>query len=59
MVTADYAAYAAAQRQVDMLWADPKAWYGKTIRNTANVAWFSADRTIREYGRDIWNVPVS
>jgi starch phosphorylase len=59
MVTADYAAYAAAQRQVDALWTDPKAWYGKTIRNTANVAWFSADRTIREYGRDIWNVPVS
>jgi glycogen phosphorylase len=59
MVTADYAAYAAAQRQVDALWADPRAWYGKTIRNTANVAWFSADRTIREYGRDIWNVPVS
>ena len=59
LVTADYVAYAAAQRQIDALWANPRAWYGKTIRNTANVAWFSADRTIREYGRDIWNVPVS
>ena len=59
MVTADYGAYAAAQRQVDALWANPRSWYAKTIRNTANVAWFSADRTIREYGRDIWKVPVS
>jgi glycogen phosphorylase len=59
LVTADYAAYAAAQRAVDALWSNPRAWYGKTIRNTANMAWFSADRTIREYARDIWNVPVS
>jgi starch phosphorylase len=22
------------------------------------MAWFSSDRTIREYARDIWNVPV-
>ena len=36
-----------------------RAWYSKTIRNTANIGWFSADRTIREYARDIWNVPVS
>ena len=59
MVTADYAAYAAAQRSIDQLWSNSSAWYGKTIRNAANVAWFSADRTIREYARDIWNVPVT
>jgi starch phosphorylase len=22
------------------------------------MAWFSSDRTIREYAQDIWNVPV-
>ncbi len=58
LVAADYAAYEAAQRQVDAIWRTPSAWYGKTIRNTANVGWFSADRTIREYARDIWGVPV-
>ncbi len=58
LVTADYAAYVAAQRSIDALWQDKRAWYGKTIRNTANVAWFSADRTISEYARDIWGVPV-
>jgi starch phosphorylase len=59
LVTADYAAYAAAQRKIDDIWRDPAAWYGKTIRNTANVAWFSSDRTIREYARDIWGVPTA
>ena len=58
MVTADYAAYAAAQRRVDALWKDRAAWSAKTIRNTANMGWFSSDRTIREYARDIWNVPT-
>jgi starch phosphorylase len=58
LVAADYAAYEAAQRQVADIWRNPASWYGKTIRNTANVGWFSADRTIREYARDIWGVPV-
>jgi glycogen phosphorylase len=38
------------------LWADESAWYGKTIRNTARVGWFSSDRTIRQYAREIWKV---
>ena len=59
MVTEDYAAYADAQRGSTECGAIPGAWYGKTIRNTANVAWFSADRTIREYARDIWGVPTA
>ncbi|HVZ14878.1 MAG TPA: glycogen/starch/alpha-glucan phosphorylase [Bauldia sp.] len=59
LVTADYAAYYDAQRSIDQLWSDKTAWYSKTIRNTANVAWFSADRTIGEYARDIWDVPVT
>jgi starch phosphorylase len=59
MVTADFAAYAAAQRRVDEIRRDSSAWNAKAIRNTANLAWFSADRTIREYARDIWNVPVA
>ena len=59
MVARDFQAYYGAQRDVDTLWGDKKAWYGKTIRNTAHMAWFSSDRTIREYAKDIWNVPTS
>ena len=58
MVTADFDAYAEAQRKVDSIWRDSPRWYGKTIRNTANVGWFSSDRTIREYASEIWNAPT-
>ncbi len=57
MVAKDFAAYAAAQRQVDALWRRPSEWTAKAILNTANMGWFSSDRTIREYARDIWTVP--
>jgi starch phosphorylase len=57
MVAADFAAYAKAQRKVDALWSTPQRWHDKAIRNTANMAWFSADRTIRDYAREIWTVP--
>jgi glycogen phosphorylase len=56
MVAADFDAYAAAQRQVDARWADRDAWRASAIRNVAQVGWFSSDRTIGEYARDIWNV---
>jgi len=54
MVAADFDAYAAAQREVDGLWAKPADWYAKTICNTARMGWFSSDRTIRQYAREIW-----
>ena len=57
LVAADFAAYTKAQRQVDDLWSEPRRWHDKAIRNTANMAWFSADRTIRDYAREIWTVP--
>jgi glycogen phosphorylase len=56
MVAADFDAYHAAQRRVDRLWEDQQAWREKAIRNIANVGWFSSDRTIGEYARDIWGV---
>lgn len=58
MAAADFDAYAAAQREVDAIWADQATWRRKTILNTARMAWFSSDRTIREYSQDIWNVPL-
>ncbi|MET0359632.1 MAG: glycogen/starch/alpha-glucan phosphorylase, partial [Pararhizobium sp.] len=54
MVAADFDAYAKAQREVDAIWTDTSQWYGKTIRNTARMGWFSSDRTIRQYADEIW-----
>lgn len=59
MVAADFDAYAAAQREVANLWRRTEDWTEKTILNTVNMGWFSSDRTIREYARDIWNVPTA
>ncbi|UVK38197.1 glycogen/starch/alpha-glucan phosphorylase [Mesorhizobium sp. AR10] len=58
MVAADFDAYAAAQRDVDAVWRNSPDWYARAIRNVARVGWFSSDRTIRQYAKEIWNVPV-
>jgi starch phosphorylase len=57
LVTADFDSYAHAQRRVDDIWRDQKAWRRIAMLNTARTGWFSSDRTIREYADEIWNVP--
>ncbi len=59
MVAADFEAYAEAQRSVAAIWRQSQDWTEKAILNTVSMGWFSSDRTIREYARDIWNVPVA
>ena len=56
MVAADFDAYWNAQRAVDQLWKQPNAWWRAAIMTTARMAWFSSDRTIREYADEIWGV---
>ncbi|HTJ56554.1 MAG TPA: glycogen/starch/alpha-glucan phosphorylase [Devosiaceae bacterium] len=58
MVARDFDAYAETQRDVDVLWNNPRKWYSMAIRNTAHMSWFSSDRTIRQYAGEIWGVPV-
>ncbi|TIS50580.1 glycogen/starch/alpha-glucan phosphorylase [Mesorhizobium sp.] len=58
MVAADFDSYAACQREVDAVWRNSPDWYARAIRNVARVGWFSSDRTIRQYAKEIWNVPA-
>ena len=58
LVTADFDAYAEAQREIDRRYARSDDWYRQAILNTAHAGWFSSDRTIRGYAQDIWNVPA-
>ncbi len=56
MLAADFQSYSDAQRDVDQRWRVTAGWQSAAIRNIANVGWFSSDRTISEYARDIWGV---
>ena len=61
MVLADFRAYADCQQRVAASYADVAAWSQMAILNTAHSGYFSSDRTIGEYCRDIWRtapVPI-
>ena len=58
MVSADFDSYYECQRSIDARWQVVPAWTRASILNAARMAWFSSDRTIREYAEDIWKVPV-
>jgi starch phosphorylase len=58
LVTADFESYIGAQRQVASRWGKPSEWWRSAVLNTANVGWFSSDRSIREYADEIWDLPV-
>ena len=58
LVAPDFVSYAQAQRDLDALWLDSANWQKKAVLNTANMGWFSSDRTIREYAQEIWDVPT-
>ncbi|MCB9897492.1 MAG: glycogen/starch/alpha-glucan phosphorylase [Planctomycetes bacterium] len=57
-VLADLPAWIVTQQRVGRLFADPHAWARKAVLNVARMGFFSSDRTVREYARDIWHVPV-
>src|SRR5271166_5568197 len=59
MVCADFDAYWTTQMRIDEVWRNRKAWMRSSILNTANVGWFSSDRTIAEYASEIWNAPFT
>jgi starch phosphorylase len=55
LVADDYAAYEAAQAEVNAAYRDPARWVRMAAMNTARGGFFSSDRTIRGYMKDIWS----
>ena len=55
-ILADFESYAAAQRDVETAYNDPKRWARMAMMNVANVGKFSSDRTIEEYAQEIWHL---
>ncbi len=56
LVAADFDTYHAAQKQVDIAYADRQKWLTMATLNTARSGFFSSDRTIRSYMDQIWDV---
>jgi starch phosphorylase len=57
LVLADFRSYAAGHRVVEAAYRDQASWTRKSILNVARMGYFSSDRTILGYARDIWEVP--
>jgi starch phosphorylase len=57
MICADFDAYWKTQVKIDEAWRDRNRWMRSSVLNTANVGWFSSDRTIGEYAKEIWSAP--
>jgi glycogen phosphorylase len=62
LILADYRSYIDCHdRAVGPAWTDDDRWTRMSILNTARSGYFSSDRTVRDYCRDIWHaepVPV-
>jgi starch phosphorylase len=57
LLLADFADYITAQARVDALYSNQDAWNACALRNIAGMGFFSTDRTVREYARNVWTAP--
>ena len=53
---ADFRSYVEAQKAVDKKYQDRDVWIASTIQNMVNMGFFSSDRTILEYAKNIWKI---
>ncbi len=56
LVLKDFDAYVAAQAKANKLYQNRPQWLKMSIMNTAKSGFFSTDRTMAEYNKDIWHV---
>jgi len=56
MCLADFESYLGAHHEMDKLYRDPLAWAKVVLRNISNMGYFSSDRAIEEYVKNIWQL---
>ena len=56
MTLLDFDSYKEKKEEALRAYADQKTWAKKTLVNIAKAGYFSSDRTIEEYNRDIWHL---
>ncbi len=58
LLLADFESYKAAQQRAGETYKNPTLWNRMSLTNIARSGIFAADRSIRDYAKDIWNVPT-
>ncbi len=54
LALADFESYSEAQKKVDAMYRDKKAWAKAVIVNSATMGKFNSDRSIQDYCDNIW-----
>lgn len=55
-VFADFDSYLKVQQQIDKDYQDRHAWAEKCLNNISSCAFFSSDRSIEQYAKNIWKL---
>ena len=58
MLLADFESYREAHERAGHTYRDPARWNRMALINIARSGIFAADRSIRDYARDIWKLPT-
>jgi starch phosphorylase len=56
LLLADFRSYVECQAEVERAYLDEERWTRMSILNTARMGFFSSDRSIADYCRDVWRV---
>lgn len=56
MCLADFDSYIDAHYQMDNIYKNKSKWNSMIIHSIANMGYFSSDRSINEYAKNIWNI---
>ncbi|HBX24780.1 MAG TPA: hypothetical protein DEF61_00535, partial [Firmicutes bacterium] len=55
-VLADFPSYLEACSRAEKMYLDRKNWARSALINIASSGYFTSDRTIEEYNKDIWHL---
>ena len=55
-VLADLESFNKAMKDAENSYLDKESWAKKAILNVARVGYFSSDRSVAEYAKNIWHV---
>lgn len=56
LLLADFESYLSANAAAKRKYLDKTAWTSSAVMNTAKAGFFSSDRTIEDYNREIWHL---